>query len=108
KSFPSDVSLFQTHVYPELLDHCSTCHTAGSATAQSPFFAEGPASDPAAVQSAYDASKARINLDDPAASRFVVRLREESHNCWTADCIADALVMENAIRAFADGVPLTE
>ena len=31
--------------------------------------------DPAAVQTAYEAAKARINLDDPARSRFVERLR---------------------------------
>ncbi|HEX6994630.1 MAG TPA: LamG domain-containing protein [Gammaproteobacteria bacterium] len=107
KSFPADVTLFETHVYPVLRAHCATCHSASSTTRQSPFFAEGPEGDPLAVQAAYDAAKARIDLDDPAASRFVVRLREESHNCWTADCGADADVMEDAIRAFANNVPLT-
>src|SRR5690606_20159258 len=107
KSFPSDVSLFRQHVLPVLLDHCSACHSASSTTRQSPFFAEGPITDPTAVSAAYDAAKARMNLDAPERSRFVVRLREESHNCWTNDCEADALVMEDAIRDFANAVPLT-
>jgi hypothetical protein len=107
KSFPASVSLFESTVYPVLREHCTSCHSGSSTTKQSPFFAEGPGTDPLAVQAAYDASKARINLDAPAASRFVVRLREESHNCWTANCGADADVMENAIRSFANAVPLT-
>ena len=107
KSFPADVGLFQTTVYPELEEYCSGCHSTNASTQQSPFFAEGPSSDPAAVESAYEAAKARIDLDDPASSRFVVRLREESHNCWTGDCDADADVMQAAIQNFADAVPLT-
>ena len=107
KSFPADVTLFQTHVYPLLREHCASCHSGSSPTRQSPFFAEGPETDPTAVLAAYDAAKARINLDDPASSRFVVRLREEAHNCWTASCDADADDMEDAISDFANGVPLT-
>src|SRR5690606_1339687 len=107
KSFPADVTLFQTHVYPLLREHCASCHSGSSPTRQSPFFPEGPETDPTAVLAAYDAAKARINLDDPASSRFVVRLREEAHNCWTASCDADADDMEDAISDFANGVPLT-
>src|SRR5690606_5226662 len=107
KSFPADVSLFETHVYPLLREHCGSCHAASSTTRQSPFFAEGPPSDPNAVRAAYDAAKPRINLDAPQSSRLVVRLREESHNCWTSDCKSDADEMENAIRAFANQVPVT-
>ena len=36
----------------------------------------------AAIDTAYAAIKSKINLDNPAASRLVVRLRDEFHNCW--------------------------
>lgn len=101
KSFPPDVSLFQTTVYPVLTEHCSACHASNARTPQSPFFAES------SVQAAYDAAKARIDLDDPSRSRFVVRLRDEAHNCWSANCKTDAEEMESAIREFADQIPLT-
>src|SRR5690606_6457743 len=80
------------------------CHSSGSSVQQSPFFAEGPNTDPAAVAVAYEAAKPRINLDDPAASRLVVRLRDEFHNCWTSDCASDADDMQAAIAAFAGSI----
>ena len=49
-----------------------------------------------------------MNLDDAAGSRFVQRLRDESHNCWTNSCANDADTMEAAINAFAAAVPLTQ
>jgi hypothetical protein len=48
-----------------------------------------------------------MNLDQPAMSRLVLRLRTEFHNCWS-DCAANANEMEAAIQAFADQVPLTQ
>ena len=45
-----------------------------------------------------------MDLDNPSNSRFVLRLRNESHNCWTASCAADADAMQAAIQAFADAV----
>lgn len=107
KTFPPDAGRFSTTVYPLLLDHCADCHAANAATPQAPFFAEGPASNPLAVQAAYDAAKARIDLDDPARSRFVVRLGDEAHGCWTRDCKANADAMEAAIQSFADALPLS-
>ncbi len=59
------------------------------------------------VDVAYAAVRAKINLDSPAQSRLVVRLRDEFHNCWT-DCATAAGMMQAAIQAFADGVPLTQ
>ena len=59
------------------------------------------------ITAAYDAAKSKINLDTPANSRLVVRLRSEFHNCWSGSCAADANVMEQAITAFANGIPLT-
>ena len=112
RNFPSDPSLFGTYVYPVLTDanegNCGQCHSSGSAVQQSPFFAEGPAGDPDAIATAYEAAKARMNLDDPDASRFVERLRDEAHNCWTNSCASDAAEVRDAIAAFAAQVPLDQ
>ena len=42
--------------------------------------------------------RVKINLDQPAQSRLVLRLRNEFHNCWS-DCAANAAEMEAAIAA---------
>src|SRR5690606_14644599 len=78
-----------------------------SATAQSPFFAAGNRLDPAIQSSpeyllAYQASISKINLNDPALSRFVIRVGKEKHNCWTSDCEEDAEELRTAIQAMAD------
>lgn len=101
KSFPDDPGLFASTVHPLLIAHCAGCHVDSSPTAQSPYFA---VNDPAA---AYAAAKTKINLDTPADSRLVVRLREEFHNCWSASCENDATAMQNAIAAFANQVSVT-
>jgi hypothetical protein len=109
RNFPADDgAMFGTTVYPLLEQFCSNCHSSGSAVKQQPFFAEGPASDPDAIEVAYEAAKSKINLDDPATSRLVVRLRDEFHNCWTSSCASDAQDMQDAITLFAQGVPLTQ
>jgi mono/diheme cytochrome c family protein len=83
KNFPADQgALFLTTVYPLLEQHCSDCHASDTALKQQPFFAEGPPSDLLAVASAYEAAKSKMDLDDPSLSRYVVRLRNEFHNCW--------------------------
>jgi mono/diheme cytochrome c family protein len=102
KSFPIDSGLFATTVHPLLTAHCANCHVDSAASAQSPFFAD---SDP---DTAYEAAKPKIDLDNPANSRFVLRLREEFHNCWTADCQNDADTMESAITTFAAQIPVTQ
>jgi hypothetical protein len=105
KNFPADSGLlFSTTVYPLLEQHCSECHSSDSALKQQPFFAEGPPSDADAVEIAYEAAKSKINLDDPSISRFVVRLRNESHNCWTASCTNDANSMQAAIQQLSDAI----
>jgi mono/diheme cytochrome c family protein len=101
KSFPTSSALFGSTVYPLLTQYCSRCHSSGAATPQSPFFAEGD------VDVAYAAVRAKINLDTPAESRLVVRLRDEFHNCWT-DCATAASTMLAAVQAFSNGVPLTQ
>jgi len=104
KHFPADPALFQATVYPVLTQFCSGCHASGANFVQSPFFAENGSNEAVAV--AYEAVKPKINLDDPDASRLVIRLREEFHNCWTNDCGSDSDAMEAAIISFANGVPV--
>jgi hypothetical protein len=72
---------------------CSNCHRSSAATAQSPYFAA------VNIDEAYQAAIPKINLDDPAMSRFVVRLRNESHNCWSASCETDAQTIQDLIAA---------
>ncbi|UTW45289.1 LamG domain-containing protein [bacterium SCSIO 12696] len=100
KTFPADSADFGSTVYPLLTQYCSNCHSDDAGTPQQPYFAA------ADVDVAYAAVQSRIDLDDPARSRLVVRLRNEFHNCWD-DCSSNATEMENAITAFADGIPLT-
>ena len=99
KNFPADNSLFAQQVYPVVSEYCSGCHNESSDFAQAPFFAS------ADVEQAYQAAKRVINLDDPATSRLVLRLRNEFHNCWN-DCQSNSNEMEAAITAFSDGIPL--
>ncbi len=98
KNFPADPAAFAALVHDPVLEvYCASCHSSESPNAQQPYFA-----DPDIV-TAYDAAKPKLNLDTPANSRLVVRLRNEFHNCWD-DCAANAQVMEDAITAFADGI----
>ncbi len=101
RNFPTDPTLFGTTIHPLLMAHCANCHTDTAATPIAPFFANSD------VAAAYEAAKAKIDLDTPANSRFVLRLRNEFHNCWS-DCAANATEMENAIAAFAGQIPLTQ
>ena len=100
KSFPDDSALYASTVYPLVEEYCSRCHAPSAGNAQSPYFAS------ADVPEAYGAAKPKINLDQPAMSRLVVRLRNEFHNCWS-DCAANANTMQAAIQAFADQVAVT-
>ena len=100
-NFPLDTAAFEATVYPVLVANCAGCHSSESATAQQPYFADPD------VGTAYDAAKPKINLDTPANSRMVIRLRSEFHNCWSGNCSADAQVMEDAIATFAGGITPT-
>jgi mono/diheme cytochrome c family protein len=101
KSFPGNSSAFASTVYPLLTEYCSRCHASSATTPQSPFFAEGN------PDVAYAAARPKINLDAPEQSRLVLRLRNEFHNCWD-DCAQNATEMEQAIRSFADQIPLSQ
>ncbi len=101
KSFPPDSTLFQSTVYPLLTEYCSRCHSPAAVTPQQPYFASPDPTE------AYANAQAKIDLSDPAQSRFVVRLGTEFHNCWDV-CANDAATMLAAIQAFANGIPLQQ
>ncbi|HEY7771588.1 MAG TPA: LamG domain-containing protein [Marinagarivorans sp.] len=102
-AFPEDSTEFAEHVHtPYLLEHCADCHSPSGSTPQQPYFADK------SVEAAYEAAKSKLNLSAPSRSRMVVRLREESHNCWTANCDADADALAAAIAAFAGNLEPTE
>ncbi len=102
KSFPSDPSSFST-IHTLLVDHCAECHVDSAKTPQAPFFSDDD------INTAYEAvtSTQKIDLDNPANSRLVVRLRDEFHNCWSQDCQSDANELEAAIAAFSQGISAT-
>jgi hypothetical protein len=101
RNFPDDSSAFSTTVYPVVRQYCSRCHQAASQTPQPPYFASPD------VEVAYAAIRTKINLDDPASSRLVVRLRDEFHNCWD-NCPSNAAFMQSKIQEFANLVPVTQ
>jgi len=107
KTFPDSPNDFATTVYPLLVTNCARCHSSASQSPQAPFFAS------ADVGEAYAAAKSKINIDLPEMSRFVVRLKDEFHNCWappgqSPDCAESARLMQAAITEFANGIELAE
>jgi mono/diheme cytochrome c family protein len=106
RRFPATAPAAYGQVHTLLTTYCSNCHRSDATTPQSPFFA---ASD---IGESYIAAIPKINLDNPAESRFVIRLGRESHNCWQnqtgngkTDCKNAADVMQAAIQALADTIP---
>lgn len=101
KNFPESPALFESTVYPILQTHCASCHTNSATIPISPFFSSSD------IDEAYEAAKDRMNLDVPDDSRFVVRLRDEFHNCWS-DCQQDGNAVSAAIAQMSDNIELTE
>ncbi len=101
KNFPADTALFAAEVYPLLTQYCAGCHTDTAAVPQSPFFASEE------IDTAYAAAQTRIDLETPSASRFVLRLGSEFHNCWT-DCATNATEMETAITNMSNAITPTQ
>jgi len=105
KNFPITADALDTLVYEPILErYCQDCHSSESATAQQPYFADTD------VAVAYEAAKAKINLDTPDGSRFVIKLSADiliggqSHNCWNSDCPTAESEMKAAMTAFAGGI----
>ncbi|PKG82627.1 ATPase [Colwellia sp. 75C3] len=97
KNFPSENTLFSTHVYPIVSLYCVDCHNESSSTAQSPFFASNN------IDKAYEAARQVINLEEPNKSRLVIRLSNEFHNCWS-DCQTNSTEMQAGIQALSDEI----
>ncbi len=106
KAYPAAASGFASTVYPVLTANCSGCHTPSPANPktapQSPYFASGD------VNASYLAAQQKMDLLNPANSRFVLRLRNEFHNCWTNSCANDAAAMEAAITSFSNMITPTQ
>jgi hypothetical protein len=101
KTFPTSPAAFASLIWqPILVPWCSRCHSDNALTPQAPYFASSN------EEEAYQDAQAKINLIDPAQSRFVVRLATEFHHCWS-NCAANAATMQAAITAFANGIPTT-
>jgi len=99
KNFPDSSAGF-TGIHNLLTTYCSRCHSDTAQTKQQPYFASSD------IDVAYEAVKSKINLNEPANSRLVVRLRDEFHNCWR-DCASNAADMLAAITAFSDSISTT-
>lgn len=101
KSFPDDATAFASTVHPLLITYCANCHRDSAQTPQSPFFAVVDAN------AAYEAVRSKIEIDDPANSRLVLRLGSEFHNCWS-NCNSNAAEMLAQIENLIETIPETE
>ena len=115
KSFPVSSANFGNAPTPPndlhslLQNKCSTCHASPTAQGATGSFASSDRDQ------AYQEAQQKIDLLDPANSRLVYRLREQSHKCWDdpatpdpgVDCVYSSQVMEDAIVAFANTIPTT-
>jgi hypothetical protein len=104
KNFPDDTTLFEAHLWrsDRLLQYCADCHSSESPKAQQPYFADPD------VSVAYEAAKPKINLDNPENSRFVIRVRDEFHNCWNnGDCVTSGAEMLQWVTDFANAIQPT-
>ena len=101
KTFPTGTSGFAALHTNYLVEYCADCHKPNAASPQSPFFASDD------INQAYLAAQQKIDLANPQNSRFVLKLRNQFHNCWTTNCTADADAMQAAIQTYANGIDST-
>lgn len=89
------IEAFKTSLHPFVRSKtCVSCHTH-----QSPSFAK---SDAIAAFDAITMSR-KVDLCRPETSRVVLKVKDESHNCWTQDCAADSQALLAEIRKWAAG-----
>lgn len=83
------IQAFGSTVHPLTRARCVNCH----GSFQQPLHAV------ADVTQAHDSvvNSFKVNFDNIPSSRMVAKLRDEAHNCWSANCDADATEMEDAI-----------
>ncbi len=88
---------FQLEIWPQLKTNCGNCHSPDTTANQEPYFARNDD-----VNQAYNAAITVANLNDPAASRLVIRVGN-GHNCWQptdSQCASD---MTTWITNWANG-----
>ncbi len=84
------VAIFAATLHPITQMRCIPCHN----SFQQPLHA---VTDPNQAHEAIMGSF-KVNFDNVSSSRMVAKLRDENHNCWTGDCNADSVEIENAIN----------
>jgi hypothetical protein len=101
-NIPGSREAFEQTVYPLLTQYCAQCHAGGGEG--SPSFSHP------VVGTAYNEllGQSKVNLAEPDRSRIVRKLADETHNCWTNDCTADAMAMQAAVQAWADQIEFDE
>lgn len=86
----NSVAIFSTTLHPITQMRCIPCHD----SFQTPLHAVSDS------QLAHDAvvDQFKVNFANIPNSRMVAKVRDENHNCWTADCSADSMVIQDAIQ----------
>ncbi len=112
KNLPAAAPAQFTAIHNLLATHCASCHTSDAAVPQTPYFAGDD------IEESWQLSKSKLSLDEylcatatplsDAQSRFVVRLRDQFHNCWSGGCESDALEMHNAVEGLACSISATQ
>ncbi|MBL7666001.1 MAG: hypothetical protein JNM93_12775 [Bacteriovoracaceae bacterium] len=79
------VDAFEETVYTLTRTYCINCHGAG----QQPVHADPD------VKVAHDSvlNSFKVNFQNPASSRLVLKLSQANHNCWSNNCNNDAAMM---------------
>lgn len=92
-SAESSMAAFEQTVYPLTRQYCASCH----ASHQQPLHASS------SLETAHNAllSQYKVNFTNPGSSRMVLKLRDESHNCW-GSCASAANQMSDAIAEWGE------
>jgi hypothetical protein len=87
------VAAFEATLWPLLRGQtCATCHTVAAGRAP---FVIADANSTTAFRAIID--NAKVNFDQPSASRLVARVAADQHHCWN-ECAADGVEMLLAIE----------
>ncbi len=88
------LAAFESTVYVLTRRYCINCHGSG----QQPVHAD------ANVQTAHDSvlNNYKVDFNNPAQSRMVLKLSQANHNCWSNNCNNDAAEMLAAVQSWKD------
>lgn len=87
----TSVAAFQSSVYTLTTRYCISCH----GNSQTPLHASSN------IQTAHDSliNSFKVDFNNPANSRMVLKLKNDRHNCW-GDCDQSAQEMLNQINSW--------